>query len=133
MSEIWKWYAGSDEENYTLGPFDCREDAVAEAECLYDDDGGFHIVEATKPAFPPPSADRIIEEMYERAADDLFGDDYPEPCGTKEQQDEAGAELQTLLNIWMDRWREQVFPTPWAFGKTRNGEYITIAKDQPHD
>jgi hypothetical protein len=128
MENDWKWYAGTDGENFTSGPFDDRDEAIAEATALFDYDGGFHIVEATKPAFPPPSADMIINEMFERAADDLFGDEYPEPCGTKEQQDAAEAELQAFLNGWMDKWRTEIFPTPWAFGKTRNGEFIDIER-----
>ena len=124
MTDNWKWYAGRDGENFDTGPFDCREDAIADATDNYNDEDGFHIVEATKPAFPPPSAESIIDDMFERASDDLFGDDYPEPCGSTEKQKQAELELQAYLNLWMDKWRSEIFPTPWAFGKTRNADYI---------
>ena len=133
MEDIWKWYAGRDEERYVVGPLDCREDAIADGTDNFNEEDGFHIIEATKQVFPPPSANRIIEDMFENA-DDLFciEDEYPEQCGTKEQQDAAEAELQVMLNDWMGKWREQIFPTPWVFGKTRNAEYI-VPKEPPHE
>ncbi|MGH2341097.1 hypothetical protein ACRC7T_06385 [Segnochrobactraceae bacterium EtOH-i3] len=42
----WKWYAGTNEEEYEYGPFDTREDAIEEA--ASDDIQIIFVVEAYK-------------------------------------------------------------------------------------
>lgn len=131
MDDDWKWYAGDNDESLTLGPFDSREAAIAEGTDYFADCADWlHILEAQKATFPPPSAHWIILDMFENASEGLFGEDYPEPLGTQEQHDEAEAELQALLNSWMDKWRNEIFPTPWTFNKIRNHDVIPLATAQ---
>lgn len=79
-----------------------------------------------------PSAERIIEWMTECADDDgAFGeDDYCELVGSAEAVSAAEGDLRAALKGWFER-HGAIFPTPWAFLKTRNGEWITPEADTP--
>lgn len=125
MADDWKWYASTDEETYTVGPFDTREQVVAEARALFD--RRFHIVEAIKGDVSSlmPNARQIIEGELERAADDgAFGEDGDYSlCGKPDEHVMAFRELDAVLEAWFRNWRH-LFPTPWTFSKTRNGEWI---------
>lgn len=127
MKNDWNWYAGRDEETFSVGPCADREEAIQQGKDYFDEDG-FFIVEATKAVWAPPVADRIITDMLENS-DDLFSEDYPELTGTVEQQMLAESELQRLLDEWMDKYRDIIFPTPWAFAASRNAEYIPGVSD----
>ena len=122
----WQWWASRDEEQYLVGPCASREEAIEHA--LEDFDGEpFHIVEARKGSMIRwvPKAARIIEIMAESADDDgAFGeDDYCEPVGSAEAVSAAEADLDGLLAAWFSR-HAAVFPEPWAFAATRNGEWV---------
>ena len=67
----WAWWAGSNEEFFTDGPFATREDAIAEYKSSWMPEEGFHIVEAVagRVWF---SAGRLIVRQYEDD-DDLWG------------------------------------------------------------
>ena len=121
MTDKWFWYVGSNEEDFSLGPFDTRQDAIDEGEANYDE--GFWIIEATKSGWPAPRASRLIEDMFENS-EDLFRDEYPEIQGTLQQRTQAEEELQELLNKWMDKYRTVIFPEPYVFSAQANLEYI---------
>ena len=126
MTEAWEWWASRDEENYTVGPETSRE-AVIEAARVDFDGEPFHIVEAVKRSAASliPSAGDFIERALEDAADNgEFGEDGDFGlCGKPETQSEAIAELDAAISAWAAKW-SHILPTPWAFRKTRNAEWI---------
>jgi hypothetical protein len=122
---IWQWYAGRDEETFTVGPCSTRDDIIAEAQCDFCGEG-FHIVEATKGTMQRwlPSGSEIVEQMFERSSDDgAFGEDYGEPTGAAEEQAAADADLDAVLLSWYGRHKD-IFPVPWEFAASRNAEWI---------
>lgn len=124
----WKWYAGRDNENYTVGPEDTRKAVIAAGRQDFDGEA-FHIIEARKGTMRPwlPSASDIVEQMFDRAYEDgAFGDDYGEPYGPLEAQKAADDDLDALLAAWYERHAD-VFPTPWMFAESRNAETIPAA------
>jgi hypothetical protein len=123
----WSWYASRDEESYLVGPEDTREAAIQAATEDFDGEP-FHVVEACKGSMAAflPSGERLIEWMTECADDNgAFGeDDYCELIGTPEAITAAEEDAAATLKAWFDR-HAALFPTPWAFAATRNGEWIT--------
>ena len=126
-SKAWGWWAGPwagpDEEMYCYGgPFDTREEAI---ECgRGNDDGeGFFIVEALEMSVKF-SAERLIEDQY-FDQEDYFDCDYAEPCrvGLKAQIEAADAELQAVLDAWLDKHRA-TFNPPNMFAGFRHREWI---------
>jgi len=122
------WYAGAgaQPENYALGPFNTRDDAIADGRDYYDGQA-FTVIEACKGEFSPPSADALMGEWLERWGDDDMGrEDYPEFKGPKAAIDAAEADLDQLLSAWFERHRA-IMPEPWCFGESRNEELIATA------
>ena len=110
-----KWYSGSSEEYFRNGPFDTRDEAVD----ALDGEGGF-VIEAE--VYPIElSADRLLDHQYFEA-DDLFDYEHGEP-DRKGNFAEADAELQQLLNAWLDKWRD-TFVQPNMFCRHSAAEYI---------
>ncbi len=116
--ESWQWWAGSNDEHYTNGPFECREHAV---EAL-DGYGGF-IVEAVQ-LDVQFSADQLIDAQY-FDDDDYFSGEYGEPDrnGDVDTIKAADAELQALLDGWLAKWGH-TFVKPEMFAQTRNGQAV---------
>lgn len=113
-----KWWAGSDDEWFTEGPFETREDAVAEGQRLAEEDelDGFYIALAVQ-QHVSFSAHRMISEQYFEH-DDWFDYERVEPnrLGDAEAADK---ELQTLIDGWLNRWRHTfVQPTMFASCKS---------------
>lgn len=111
----WKWYSGPNDEHYTNGPFDTREEAVAALE----GDAG-HVIEAMKHDVHF-TVERLIENQYDEN-DDLFDYDNAEP-GRIGDWKTADAELQALLDGWVDKHRD-TFVEPNMFVSTRNDAVI---------
>ncbi|OJX99076.1 MAG: hypothetical protein BGP07_03150 [Rhizobiales bacterium 63-22] len=120
----WKWYAGPDDEVFTIGPCDTREEAIEEAQGYgYE---GFHLVEAVKDDIRLADyigADNILEEAEERAYD------LCDPESSESLFDVTGdqcADLTARLRKACDEWQEAhgLRFVPWAFTRTRNAEYI---------
>ncbi len=131
----WSWWASRDEENYTVGPEDTREAVIAAGATDFDGEA-FHIVEALKGSMARwlPKAERIIEIMAEASDDDgAFGEaDYCELVGSAEAVSAAEADLNAALSGWFAR-HAGIFPTPWAFFRTRNAELIPATNPSEAD
>lgn len=129
VAQHWQWWASRNEEQYLVGPEDSRE-AVIQAGIEDFDGESFHIVEARKGSMAGylPSGQRLIEWMTEGADDNgAFGeDDYCELTATPEAIEAAEADVEAVLADWFKR-HSAIFPEPWAFAATRNGEWITMA------
>lgn len=128
----WKWYAGPDDESYSLGPFDTRAEAIAAGQSEIEK--RFHIIEACKGDMSRwlPSGERIIEAMAEAADEDgAFGEnDYCELKGSAEAIAAAEADLASTLRAWFER-QAAIFPKPWLFEASRAGEWIEGAETCP--
>lgn len=131
------WYASSDAERYTIGPCDTRDQAIAEATgeelgWLEGDDGAnmvFHIVEASKPdlnlADYFDAADWF--EMLENGPVYDLGD--PDGDGILSIISKAaGDDLETRVREVIRQWQadHKLDFNVWAFGETRNGEWVTV-------
>lgn len=116
----WKWWSGSNDEFYTNGPFDTREEAIEEL----DGQGGY-IVEAVRDKVQF-SAKRLIDQQYFEE-DDYFSYEHGEPdrVGEKELIAQADMELQAALDVWLDKWR-YTFVTPEIFANSRNHESVPV-------
>lgn len=131
----WGWWASSNEEDYTIGPCDTRDQAIAEAissEVGYDYSRKdkhvmkFHVIEARK-------AEGRLSEMFDGAEwlDDLEGnklyDEYNEwsDTGPCEHIDAYAvtAVVQNALKEWEDR--EGVRVKLYRFAECRNAEWVT--------
>lgn len=115
----WRWWSGTNDEWYSNGPFDTRDQAVA----ALDGHGGY-IVEAQNGVIHF-SADRLIQHQY-YDDEDLFAYDYgdePERRGPIAAIEAADAELQILLDSWLNRHRATFMP-PVTFAATRNAEKV---------
>lgn len=125
----WAWWAGSNEEFFTDGPFATREDAIAEYKSSWMPEEGFHIVEAVagRVWF---SAGRLIVRQYEDD-DDLWGIDGPSPDRLGEHE-AADKELQELLDKWVEKYSD-TFVQPTMFRGQRNAEFIPPTTTHPHD
>lgn len=116
----WKWYAGSNEEEFHSGPFDTREEAID----ALDGSRGF-IIEAHKRPLTLSScfdATRFFEDaeesVYELANPD--GELLFEATGTQIE------DLEKRVRKAIDQWQENhnmVF-IPWCFSQSRNLEFI---------
>ena len=130
QSQKWYWWAGRDEEWLTIGPCSTREAAIAEAlSDIGEGEGSFVVMEGIMPDISL-SASRVIDNAYEDWGNsNLFSTEHdaPEPCGTKEEQAAAEADLQALLDGWVTKWRHTL-PTPNMFAATRNQE--TVPNDE---
>ena len=132
MESDWEWWAGNNDENYQIGPCASRDEALEEA-CDYfgDDADTIFLIEATRAQWWSPRASTVIDELLNNC-DDLFADDWPDLCGTKERRAEAEGELQSALDVWMNKWRDEIFPTPTRFASTRNSEAVSVASADTH-
>lgn len=111
------WYAGRDQEWFTVGPMPTRECAIAEGKALFDE--GFFIIEAEKQKLRFDAA-RLIEDQYLEAVE-FFGEDgEPERFAGSEAADK---ELQSLLDEWT-RKHQNTFAQFNLFAWTANEEFI---------
>jgi hypothetical protein len=124
----WQWWSGPDDVFYRCGPYDTREEAIAVALSDYDDCSHIYVIEAVQRAWPAPDATHVIEYMFDNS-EDLFPEDYPDRCGTPEENRQAEQELQHALNAWMDKWRYKIFPTPTTLQCSRNAEAIAVGSE----
>jgi len=139
----WFWYAGQNEEWYTVGPCDCKEQAIDEAVDsnigeFQDEDGkwflGIHVLEAAKD-------DVLLSKYFDvesaiENANERFGeDDYCEESYSGSMFDMTPQQEQDLverIKQTIDNWQQEhnlVFTTN-MFTKTRNEEYIVIPVDE---
>ena len=116
----WKWYAGSNEEEFHSGPFDTREEAII----ALDGYGGF-IIEARKSLLSLSKffdargfLDQAEEDAWEHANEngDLVFD------VTNEQVVNLETRVREAIVQWQDE-HNLVF-VPWFFSQSRNLERI---------
>jgi len=112
------WWAGRQNDYFTEGPFDTRDEAVDVGRDSFDDD--FYIIEAETHSVRF-DAQRLINDQYVEN-DNLF--DY-ENCEPERLGDSASAdaELQALLDAWLEK-HEATFNTPNIFAWSKNEEYF---------
>ncbi|WGG58142.1 MULTISPECIES: hypothetical protein [Brucella/Ochrobactrum group] len=125
----WKWYSGDNNESFLFGPFDSREEAIAEARAQNGDNIGVYVTEAYKEPLKLSaymSAD-TIETILENAESTVaeFGDEYGEYT-TFDVSDEQAGDLRAILREAIDAWQEKhgLKFTTWCFTDSRNEEYI---------
>ncbi|MBM7328754.1 hypothetical protein JS562_37685 [Agrobacterium sp. S2] len=125
----WKWYSGDNNESYSFGPFDTREEAIAEARGQNGDDVGVHVAEAYKEPLKLSSylSRHMIEIILEHAEDCVadLGDEYGDHV-TFDLSDEEAKDLRNMLSSATDAWQEKhgLKFTTWCFTDTRNEEFI---------
>lgn len=124
----YNWYYSFDEERYQ-GPFNSLEEAVSEAaEENFDDADKVHVMEATKGEYRISFPDYWWEWVDDANSDllDPDGDGLVARIG-----DDAAKELTDAINKVIDEWKKKTkLPEPWAFGKTRNGEWVALPKEE---
>lgn len=118
--EKWYWWYGNSEDFYANGPYETRDEAIAEGTDEYDEGEGFFVIEAVSSDFEL-SAEQIIEDQFFNNDEYAFlSQSGPERTAGA---DDADAELQRLLDYWVKKHRHTFrFETP--FKKTRNQQFI---------
>lgn len=131
----YKWWAGRDEEHFSLGPFDTREQAIDEGRSeFYDDEGpGFHIIEAAKRLLDVSkfmSAAQFVENLLERVDEDIIdehgnedGDPMLDP--TPEQEKDLAAMFKATFGAW--QLKHKIVVEPYVFTHTRHREHVPAA------
>lgn len=138
----WGWWAGRDEECFTVGPCETREDAICEAtsECLGEtNDSGewklnFCVIEAKQD--PLAFGDWIdFDKMIERAEESLFDSDRvgeEDDSTVFDISTENQADLEVRLKRVCIEWQlanNLHFKTS-LFSHQRNKEFVTV--DHPN-
>lgn len=138
----WAWWAGRDDEFFTVGPCTSREEAISAAvrdgccEDRADDGEGFvnriYLVEAQNA--PLRLADFIdVEQMIERADEDIgesdrvsyeFGDEPPYFDPTPEQTADLTQRVKAAVEAWQDA--HGITVTTCTFSATRNREFVVL-------
>lgn len=127
----WQWYVGHDEEVYTSGPYDTRDEAAYIAREEY---GGGHIVEAKRCALELSKEfgvgdflERIDEAHYD------FQNENGDPVF--DISTEAQSRLEICVRATITQWQKDEALTfvPGAFSAQRNEEWIEGAIDAPKD
>lgn len=123
----WKWYAGSNEEEFHSGPFDTREEAIV----ALDGYGGF-IIEAHKSLL---SLAKFFDarDFLDQAEEDAWEHVNENGDLVFDVTNEQAADLETKVREAIVQWQEShnlVFE-PWAFSGTRNLERINGEVEDP--
>lgn len=122
-----KWYAGDNEEVYRYGPHDTREAALDDAFGNNNAGATIYVIEAVSQQLHL-SARHTIECMLDNS-DELYGDEgNPGREGTAAAIRAAEAELQILLDDWLDRHRG-TFTEPTMFAASRSRGTAIVPED----
>ena len=148
MHDDFKWYVGADEEYYTAGPYDTRDEAVDEAihQCIGEfkgDDGvwkiGFYLAEATKPSLRLSEWVLDAEEILTRADEELADSDRTGWEGDEgpwfECSSEQTRDLERRIKKACDEWQAEHKLTfnSQTFGEMRGPEYVVAPHpDEEH-
>lgn len=118
----WFMAIGKDPEGYT-GPYDSREQAVLQAMSEDGKECGYTIVEAdrSKASDDVFCADTVLER-YEEYNEECWGEDGADIDATPPQKADLERMLSETLAAWFEKHGNR--PRPWAFGETRNEEYV---------
>ena len=116
----WKWYSGSDQEQFSGGPFDTREQAIADL----DGCGGYIVLARKVPlrlsgyfdidAFME-SAEEAAYELCNENGDPLFD-------VSKEQSEDLQARIRAAIEAW--QYAHNLTFVPWAFTESKNLERV---------
>lgn len=143
MTDGYKWWASADDEYYTVGPCDTREEAIELAKeeelgayqnSLRDWRLGFYVQEASQTPIDLSKhldTENALERLMESADEEHGGEDsYPtENAWTEEQH----KDLQQVLTQAVADWqaRHGIVVKPWAFTETRNNERVDLPITSP--
>jgi len=119
------WYMaiGKNPESYT-GPYASREQAVMQALSEDGKEYGFTIIEAdqVKSSDDIFDADHVFER-FEEYNEECWGEDGADIEATAPQRADLERMLSEALTAWFEKHGTR--PCSWAFGNTRNEEYIS--------
>jgi hypothetical protein len=123
----WKWFSGSNEEEFSDGPFDTREQAIA----ALDGYAGFVMLARKVPLRLSGyfDADRFLEgaedsayDMANSAYDMANEDGDPVFDISSDQQADLEARVRAAIEAW--QYAHNLTFMPWAFNGTKNLERI---------
>lgn len=137
----WKWFAGTNDEYFSIGPHETRDEAIETARqdaCgeFQDEDGvwkvGVHVVEARQDPLRL-SIFIDVDHMLERAEEDVsesefvnydYGDDGPFFSATQDQEADLAARIKRVCDEWQDA--HGLAYVPRAFSASRNHDYVVV-------
>jgi hypothetical protein len=125
MMEEWKWYAGSNEETFEHGPFDTREQAIAEL-----DGYGGYVIMARKVQLKLSQyfdAATFLENAEDDAYDMANEDGDPIFDMTSDQQADLQARVRAAIEGW--QYAQGLTFIPWGFNGTKHLERIEATED----
>lgn len=116
----WKWYSGSNEEEFSGGPFDTRHQAIAEL----DGYGGYIVLARKVPLRLSGyfDVDAFLESAEEAAYDLCNENGDPVFDVSKEQSEDLQARIRAAIEAW--QYAHSLTFVPWAFTGTKNLERI---------
>jgi hypothetical protein len=116
----WKWYSGSNEEEFSDGPFDTREQAIA----ALDGYAGFVVLARKVPLRLSGyfDADTFLENAEDAAHDACNEDGDPVFDISSDQQEDLQARIRAAIEAW--QYAHNLTFMPWAFNGTKNLERI---------
>ena len=126
----WGWWGGSNDEHYSGGPFDAREEAVEYVRESYEEG---YVVEAyisdidlSKQFCADSWLERVDEHLFEECSGENGPDSFIEDI-----TDDQVKDLQKVVREAVAMWQaqNQIVITPYLFTGSRNEEFIK-AKDQ---
>lgn len=124
----YQWWAGYHEERCDVGPFDTREDCIAEFRGQYGDDAAGFLFEAAQGAIHIshylPDSGRLMEQVCENFSEGQECDEDGD-CRivlTAEQE----RSLHEAIKAAVDKWQldNNYLPLPWVFTHVRVQENI---------
>ena len=116
----WKWYSGSNEETFSDGPFDTREQAID----ALDGYGGYIVLARKVPQRLSQffHADTFLENAEDSAYDMANEDGDPLFDISSDQQADLEARVRAAIEAW--QYAHNLTFMPWAFNGTKNLERI---------
>ena len=116
----WKWYSGSNEEEFSGGPFDTRHQAIAEL----DGYGGYIVLARKVPLRLSGyfDVDAFLESAEDAAYDLCNENGDPVFDVSKEQSEDLQARIRAAIEAW--QYAHNLTFVPWAFSGTKNLERI---------
>ena len=116
----WKWYAGSNEETFEYGPFDTREQAIAEL-----DGYGGYVIMARRVSLRLSKyfdADTFLENAEDRSCDMANEDGDPVFDIDSDHKADLEARVRAAIEVW--QYANGLTFIPWAFSGTKNLERV---------
>ena len=116
----WKWYSGHNDENFSNGPFDTKEQAIAEL----DGYGGYVIMARKVPLRLSGyfDVDQLLEGAEESVYDQCNDNGDPIFDVTEDQSADLQARILAEIEAWQDA--HNLTFMPWAFSQTNAVERI---------